>query len=420
VKTSDHFNKDPYPNRPKILFIGSSISTHTHAWIDLLKEAPFNVRLFSLPMFRLPPSDWKVHTYLPVIRYGSLNRRNRKTLLSFPEALHSFLPARFAIAGLRRVAEEFDFEERWLARIIRTWKPDIIHTLGLNPAGFFFYHTSQRFHLDYVSKWIVQLRGGSDLTLSHLDTVKSKQISACLNQCNQIISDNLENVRLIESLGISAAKLAPIVPVPGTGGVDVDALQDQALKPVSKRREILWPKAFVSKWSKGLPVLEGIKIAWDRIQPCSIQMLAVDEEIASWIKALPVEIQQCCQLHPRIPRSQALEKMARARVLLAPSLVDGVPNSLYEAMASSAYPIVSPLSTMTGFLENEENVLFARNLYPDEIAAALVRAMNDDVLIEKAAENNLHLVRRIADRKKIIPRVAEYYQSLANASPNDT
>jgi len=35
--------------------------------------------------------------------------------------------------------------------------------------------------------------------------------------------------------------------------------------------------------------------------------------------------------------------MIQARVMSSPSLVGGVPNTLYEAMASDAFSIVSPL-----------------------------------------------------------------------------
>jgi glycosyltransferase involved in cell wall biosynthesis len=105
--------------------------------------------------------------------------------------------------------------------------------------------------------------------------------------------------------------------------------------------------------------------------------------------------------------------MTKARVMLAPSLVDGVPNSMYEAMAAGAFPIVSPLDTIRPLVENETNVLFARNLYPNEIADALCRAMSDDALVDAAAQRNLALARRIADRSKIKTRVIEYYERLA-------
>jgi hypothetical protein len=62
------------------------------------------------------------------------------------------------------------------------------------------------------------------------------------------------------------------------------------------------------------------------------------------------------------------------------------------------------------------NVLFARNLYPDEIGEALVRGMHDDVLVDSAAERNLALVRELADRSAIRPRVVRLYESIAVGS----
>ncbi len=99
--------------------------------------------------------------------------------------------------------------------------------------------------------------------------------------------------------------------------------------------------------------------------------------------------------------------------MLAPALIDGVPNSLYEAMASGAFPIVSPLETILPVVRHEENVLFARNLYPQEIAEALSRAMTDDELVDAAAERNLELVRHVAGREAIRERVIEFYERLA-------
>ena len=104
--------------------------------------------------------------------------------------------------------------------------------------------------------------------------------------------------------------------------------------------------------------------------------------------------------------------MTSARVMLAPSLVDGTPNSMFEAMASGAFPIVSPLETIRAIVEDERNVLFARNLYPDEIAAALKRAMTDDVLVDRASAENLELVRQLADRQKVRARVLGFYERL--------
>ena len=53
------------------------------------------------------------------------------------------------------------------------------------------------------------------------------------------------------------------------------------------------------------------------------------------------------------------------------------------------------------------------------MAGILRRAMSDDALVDSAAERNLGLVRRIADRSKIRPRVIGYYQHLAKERRDD-
>jgi hypothetical protein len=88
---------------------------------------------------------------------------------------------------------------------------------------------------------------------------------------------------------------------------------------------------------------------------------------------------------------------------------------MLEAMAAGALPIVSPLETIRPIVREGENVLFARNLYPDEICEALVRGMRDDALVDSAGERNLALVRRLADRSAIRPRVVGLYESIAAA-----
>jgi glycosyltransferase involved in cell wall biosynthesis len=128
---------------------------------------------------------------------------------------------------------------------------------------------------------------------------------------------------------------------------------------------------------------------------------------------LPEEMRRSMRLRDRVPRAEALDAMKRARVMLAPSLVDGTPNSMFEAMAAGALPVVSPLETIVPVVKDGRNVLFARNLYPEEIASALVRAMTDDALVDEAARLNLELVGRVANREEVRARVVKFYDSLA-------
>jgi glycosyltransferase involved in cell wall biosynthesis len=142
-------------------------------------------------------------------------------------------------------------------------------------------------------------------------------------------------------------------------------------------------------------------------------MLCMSPDARMWYNALPSEIKRNCLVYERIPREAVLSLLQQSRVMLAPSLVDGVPNSLYEAMAAGAFPIVSPLETISSVVRKEQNVLFARNLYPQEIAEALIQGMNDDTLVDNAAQKNRDLVRRLADRSYLGLRVVHFYSEIA-------
>ncbi len=63
-------------------------------------------------------------------------------------------------------------------------------------------------------------------------------------------------------------------------------------------------------------------------------------------------------------------------------------------------------------MRDEENVLFARNLYVDEIGEALVRALNDDALVDRMAAANLIRVRELADRDEVRRRVVSFYEAV--------
>jgi len=452
------FEIDPYPGKPKILFIGHSQSTHTHSWIDLLAGSEFNIRLFGVPT-GFPPSTWKIRTYVTIDQPpGGLEPEFRQCFYPTPEeelrrlkALKRnpkywlFVLAREALGsrgslfrmawlhealerasggtgGLPRVFRskpKAESPEAWLAQIIQEWQPDIIQTLGLDHAqgGFFYYGVRKSFWLEKYGKWVLQLRGGSDLTLNRHDHVMAARISEALKECDQIISDNLQNIVYAEEMGVPRGKFADIVPIPGAGGIDVEALSSAWNAPPSRReRLILWPKAYESPWSKALPVLEAIRIAWERIRPCSIYMTAaVQDEVYQWFNTLPSEIKQHCKLTDRMPHKQIIDLMCRARVLLIPSLVDGIPNSLWEAMACGAFPIVSPLDTISALVAERRNVLFARNLYPEEIAEALVEAMSDDQLVNHACSENLMLVKQMADRKCIREKVINFYRETSHS-----
>jgi glycosyltransferase involved in cell wall biosynthesis len=426
AELADHasFEKDDHAGAPKILFVGFAESSHTHSWIDLLEHQYFNRRLFALPS-AVPPPDWRVRTYV-TIDAPKLDPAIRKSVLTPAPAPKRRSTMQRLLLGKTNVSLASTSLERALADVILSWRPHIVHTLGLESASYFFNYT-RRVHPEVVGigRWVVQVRGGPDLALHQHEKEYRTKIVDVLAQCDHLIADNPINYRDAVALGLSPEKVdSPgLGVVSGPGGLDIESLRSTWTKlPSQRQRTILWPKTYETISSKALPVFEAIKLAWDRIAPVSFEMLwLVQSDVQIWFeKSMPDHIKAACRLYGRLPRQDVLKMLSSARIMLAPSLTDGIPNSMMEAMALGAFPIVSPLDTIMPVVENEKNVLFARNLYPHEIADALIRAMSDDRLVDAAAEKNAIRVIELADRKRIVRDVVNYYLEIVSLSTNKT
>jgi glycosyltransferase involved in cell wall biosynthesis len=324
--------------------------------------------------------------------------------------------ASFPTADYDQFRTSVALQQSWLQHIIDIWQPDIIHILGLETSGDFFYQTYKQFPFK-KTRWVLQLRGGSDLVFNRLIPELITKIRPILQNCDQILTDNKQNIQYLRELNVRDDQISSLTPIPGTGGVDVERLVSIRTAKASQSREIIFPKGYELPWSKCLPVFEAFKLCWDNIAPCRVHILNVTQEIQNWFYTLPISIRENCVLYNRIPRDDFFTLLANARVLLIPSLVDGVPNSLYEAMALGTLPIISPLATICSVVGEKKNALFARNLYPEEIASALTMAMTNDILVDRIVETNLELVGRIANRAIIRKHVLEFYENLMrNAS----
>ncbi len=400
------FDRDEYPGRPRILFIGQA-SSHTDSWISLLDGARFNIRFFAVQESDPPRDDWPVRTYVSRYRTTRLDSETRRSL--YPQGA-----IKFGVSLMRHALHRASAppEEAWLARVIQSWRPDIIHTLGLEPAAYVYMNARRRGGLESIGTWVAQVRGGPELVWrQHMADYRAK-LQAIFATCDQLIADNRQNYEYAAKLGLSDDRVSPLGVVPGTGGIDVDRMLAAGREPPSRRRTVLWPKAYECPPSKALPVFEALKLAWDRMPACEMYLTAMSPDMEVRFMHLPERIKKVCHTAARLPRERTLELMTESRVMLAPSLIDGVPNTMLEAMASRTFPIVSPVETLVPLVRNEENVLFARNLYPHEIADALVRGMSDDAMVDAAADANLALVRRIGDRATIRPRVVDFYERI--------
>ena len=386
----------------KILFIGDITSSHAISWVSLLDGTGADIRCFVTNRGPLPPSfERTVHG---TGRGWPLFGRRRGAPFPFPEMIS--LAGQVMQSDLHRV-----LGVRVLARLIRSFKPDVVHCFGATDGGLYALDALERLGSSLGGpRLVVQARGGPDLVDGCLDPVLRPQLETLYARCDLAICDNQPNYRRVATLDCPQTRQF-CRPVPGTGGFDVT---DDTMIPPSKRERLLYiPKAYEYYQSKLLPCLVALCSLRDDLGDTTIIATAVNDEARAAIRRLPDDIRNRISCYPRVPRKQALKFMRQARAVLAPSVLDGVPNVLYEAMAHGAVPIVSPLDEILEAGIGEGNALFARNLYPTEIAERIKTALFDDAKVDEISTANHMLVHELAGRAQIKRDVIEAYRKLA-------
>ena len=386
----------------RILFVGELHSSHAQSWIDLLSpyKGEFEIQGLHISMWGGPKLDFPIVEAKDHIYFDKLPNHLKHEDLDLGDV---YIHGLGSIKCMQLVNA---------LSVLQEFKPHIVHTLGVFPASAFFLRvlslSNTGFDL-WDPFWIVQARGGPDIALNRKNPNLAQEIQAVLSRCDYFIADNQQNYSLALEMGLSSDKLSITGSVPGAGGID-PAMFDGVPLPSRKERLIIWPKAYNFIQSDGMAVVEALRLALPHIGEFHLVATAASPDVEYWFNTFLGNYGSRVEIHSRLPHEKFLELYRSARVILAPSLSDGIPNSMYEAMASHTVPILSPIETLLPLFKDKIHTIYAPNLDPPAIADALVLAMNDDALADNIALTNRAWLPILAGRDSVRDRVVEMYR----------
>ncbi len=393
--------------KPRILFVCNANSPQVQGWVNLLQDSPFDVRVFTTRLTSIDfgwAPDWNFSTYV-TIQPEITSRMKERVYWLLPgipriKAISAWLDGRLNLTVY------------YLRQVIKTWKPAIVHSLSVEKGGDLTRYAMEGIPMGDRPKWVASSYG-NDGYVDLFDINESKKVKPILVQCDGFIADCQRIRQLAVSAGLDKAKLALSRAVPGPGGLDVDTFARLRQKSYP-RRSIIVPKAFEREHAnRTLVVLEAFRMLGEEIlQGFDIHLDMCSKNVATYVRQMPGWLQQRLQCHAMLPQDELFTQMAQARVVIAPTLMDGTPNVMLEAMAAGALPIMSPIDSIQEWITDGENGLLAHALYPDQVAAALRRALADDELFERAQRLNWEIICQRADRRDVRQEVLEYYSHL--------
>ena len=115
---------------------------------------------------------------------------------------------------------------------------------------------------------------------------------------------------------------------------------------------------------------------------------------------------------PFMRRPELAALFQRAGAIVSPSLTDGTPNSMLEAMACGALPVMSRLESIAEWITHGKNGLLfdANDVF--QLTDCLRQALDSSSLRKQAQEINYALVRKKADCERGMPSAREFLKGI--------
>jgi glycosyltransferase involved in cell wall biosynthesis len=115
----------------------------------------------------------------------------------------------------------------------------------------------------------------------------------------------------------------------------------------------------------------------------------------------------------RLDRDAMAQAYRAADIALNPSLVDNMPNSVLEAMASGIPVVSTYVGGVPYIVTDEQTALLVPPNSPETMANAILRLMNDTALSNKLVDNSLAEVQKYT-WQQVWPQLAELYGRSCN------
>jgi len=297
-----------------------------------------------------------------------------------------------------------------LAKIIENIQPDIIHAMRIPFEGMAAAQAINQLERKnaptpplIISVW------GNDFTL-HADS--SPQMSyytkLALKKTHGLHTDCQRDFRLAIRWGF--AKHKPAIVLPGNGGVKTNIFY-----PPPERQEqppiIINPRgirAYVRNdtFFQAIPEILAAIPETQFICPA----MSGETEANYWIKKL--NIGHAIKLLPKVHHQDMANYYRASHIMVSPSTHDGTPNTLLEAMVCGCFPIAGNVESITEWIKDGENGFLINPADPHALAWAVLRALNNIKLRNRAKEVNWKIIQDRGEYQNSMLSALQFYQSL--------
>ncbi len=388
----------------KILFVAMAESVHTTRWISQINDQGWEIHIC--------PSTYSSSIYRQIknttIHYSNFSKKAEKTAVYHIKGPHLWLN-RF-ITGLKFYRDKIDknARSRQLNNLIKKIKPDIVHSLEFQSAGYLVLKAKSLFQGKFPI-WIAT-NWGSDIYWFRHFPIERIKIEETLKKCDYYSCECKRDVELAEHHGLKG-EILPILP--GPGGLDLKKIKSWR-KPLAQRK-IIMLKGYHGIWGRVLVGLDALKLCADQLKNYTIVVYSILPqpsiiEILSEFKkqtGLKVKI-----ISHNVSHEQILKLHGQARISISLSISDGLSNSFLESMVMGSFPIQSNTACADEWVKNGKTGILVPSEDSKVVAEAIKKVIHNDKLLEEAAKINWQTAEKRLDYQLIKTKTLEIYKKI--------
>jgi hypothetical protein len=394
----------------KLLVVAMANSVHTARWLSLISGQGWDIYLFPTNSYT------SVHPDMPtvkicgskILRFLASRHKSKKKLIKNNYLL---LNGNSGIISWADVAKKFlpERQTERLSDIIRKIKPDLIHSMHIQEAGYITLEVKKRYK-GIFPKWLVT-NWGSELNLFSNISGHKEKIMDVLSNCDYLSGECSNDIKIAKKLGFEG-KFLPVIP--NSGGIDFEKI-DRIKKPglISERKNIML-KGYQNWAGRSLVGLRALRRCSDVLK--SYRILIYSADTIDIVIAAELFTQETGIETYVIPLFTSHDEMlsyhGSARISIGLSITDAISTSLLEAMAMGSFPIQSNTSCASEWFKNGQTGILVSPEDPEDVEKAVRRALADDDLVNRAAQLNHDILFERLEYSKIKNKVINIYKNL--------
>ncbi len=298
----------------------------------------------------------------------------------------------FGPLTLRRGAQK-------LRSFIEEVKPDIVHAMRVPYEGMLAADA-------YIGAPLIVSIWGNDFTLHASSTPLMKHYTHwTMRVADALHADCHRDIRLAREWGLGAGK--PSLVTPSNGGIRTDVFCPN--KKAVEEPIILNPRG-VRHYVRNDCFFKAIPRVLEKHPHAKFMCtsMAGEGQIQEWVREYKIE--HAVELLAPMPNMEMANVYRRAQILVSPSIHDGTPNTLLEGMACGCFPAAGNLESIREWITPNKNGLLFDSNDPQSIADAIIHAIENKNLREKAAGLNQEIIAARAEYKSNMQRIEEFYR----------